>query len=78
MATISWAIRVTFANGQTAFLRHGGVIGKGAIVSFHSKAKADAEAENVRNGLNEGDVLTVIMRSHGRHAARPDPQQEHP
>ncbi len=61
-----WAIRVTFADGRTAFLRHGGVIGHGPIVSFPSKAKADAEAAFVREGLDAGDVITVLERSHGR------------
>jgi hypothetical protein len=63
---ISWAIRMTFANGRDAFLRHGGVIGRGPIVTFHSKAKADAQAAVLREGLEAGDVVTVIERSHGR------------
>jgi hypothetical protein len=68
---MSWAIRVTYANGRTAFLRHGGVIGRGPIVTFHSKAKADADAAFLRHGLDAGDVVTVIERSHGRRKKPP-------
>lgn len=63
---MSWAIRVTFANGKDAFLRHGGVIGRGPIATFYSKAKAEEQAAFVREGLDAGDVATVIERSHGR------------
>lgn len=63
---MSWAIRVTYANGKDAFLRHGGVIGRGPIATFYSKAKAEEEAAFVREGLDAGDVVTVIERSHGR------------
>jgi hypothetical protein len=63
---VSWAIRVTFANGRDAFVRHGGVIGRGPIATFHSKAKAEAQAALFREGLDAGDVVTVIERSHGR------------
>lgn len=66
MKSTSWAIRVTFANGRDAFLRHGGVIGRGPIVTFHSKAKAEQEAAFVREGCSSEDVVTVIERSHGR------------
>lgn len=67
----SWAIRVTFANGRDAFLRRGSLIGRGPIATFYSKAKADEEAAIVQDGLNDGDVVTVIERSHGR---RKDPE----
>ena len=63
---MSWAIRVTFANGKDAFLRHGGVIGRGPIATFHSKQKAEAEAAFIREGMDAGDVVAVIERSHGR------------
>ena len=66
---MSWAIRVTYANGREAFLRHGGVIGRGPIVTFHSKAKADRDAACLRDGLDAGDIVTVIERSHGRRTA---------
>jgi hypothetical protein len=64
--TISWAIRVTFANGKEAFLRHGGIIGRGPIATWHSKAKAEREAAFVCEGCSSEDVVTVIERSHGR------------
>ncbi len=63
---MSWAIRVTFANGRDAFLRHGRGIGRGPIATYHSKAKAEEYASFVRDGLDAGDVVTVIERSHGR------------
>jgi hypothetical protein len=66
MRQTSWAIRVTFASGKEAFLRHGGVIGRGAIATFHSKAKAEREAAFVREGCSSEDVVMVIERSHGR------------
>lgn len=69
MKAITWAIRVTFAGGGTAFLRHGGVIGRGPIATFHSKAKAEDQAAFVREGLDAGDVVTVIERSHGKRFA---------
>lgn len=63
---MSWAIRVTYASGRTAFLRHGHVIGRGPMVTFHSKAQADAQAAFLREGLHAGETVTVITRSHGR------------
>lgn len=66
MRAVTWAIRVTFANGQSAFLRHGGCPGAGAIVTFHSKARATEKAAFLREGLDAADVITVIERSHGR------------
>lgn len=63
---ITWAIRVTFHNGRDAFVRHGGVIGRGPIATFHSKAKAEEQARFICEGLDTGDVVTVIERSHGR------------
>ncbi len=62
----SWAIRVTFANGKEALLRRGGVIGRGPVETFHSKAKADALAALLKHGLDARDVITVFERSHGR------------
>ena len=66
----SWAIRVTFANGRDAFLRRGGVIGRGPIATFHSKEKAEEEAAFVREGCAAEDSVTVIERSHGRREFR--------
>lgn len=66
MRAITWAIRVTFANGRHAFVRRGGVIGRGPIATYHTKAQADNEAAFLRIGLDAGDVVTVIERSHGR------------
>lgn len=68
MKAITWAIRVTFADGRTALLRHGGVIGRGPIATFRTKAKADAEAAFLSEGLDAHDTITVFERSHGRTA----------
>lgn len=65
MRQIAWAIRLTI-NGRDCFLRHGGVIGRGPIVTFHSKAKAEEQAIFMREGLDANDAITVIERSHGR------------
>lgn len=70
MRALTWAIRVTFADGRDAFVRHGGVIGRGPIATFHSKAKAEEQAAFVRQGMETGDVVMVIERSHGRNVAR--------
>lgn len=67
---ITWAIRITFADGREAFLRHGGVIGRGPIVTFYTKEKADEQAAFIREGLDAGDVATVIQRSRGRQEQR--------
>lgn len=64
MRAMTWAIRVTDAEGRTSFVRSGG-IGRGPIVSFRTKEQADAEAERLSARL-PGKVLTVIERSHGR------------
>ena len=66
---MSWAIRVTLANGHDAFLRRGSGIGHGPIMTFHSKAKAEEEAAFVREGFSDEDVVIVIERSHGRRTA---------
>lgn len=68
MKAITWAIRVTYANGRTALLRHGDVIGRGPIATFHSKVAADKQAAFIRLGMDASDVVTVFERSHGRTA----------
>ena len=70
MRAMTWAIRVTFANGRDAFVRHGGVIGRGPIATFYSREKAEEQATFIRQGMEPGDVVTVIERSHGRHATK--------
>lgn len=66
MRAITFAIRVTFADGRTAFIRQGGVIGKGPIATYRTKADADAEVLRISHGVDAPDVFTVIERSHGR------------
>jgi hypothetical protein len=63
---ITWAVRVTFANGRDAFLRHGGVIGRGPIATYRTKAQAEDAAALLRVGLDAADTVIVIERSHGR------------
>jgi len=55
-----WVVRVTFASGHDAYLRHGGVSGEGAIVQFRTRARADAEADFVREGLGSEDAVAVV------------------
>lgn len=63
---MTWAIRVTFANGRDAFVRHGWVIGRGPIATYRTREQADKDADFVRQGLDAGDTVMVIERSHGR------------
>jgi hypothetical protein len=59
--TISrWGIRVTFADGRDAWLRTGATPGEGHVVRFHSKADADRQAAFMREGMSEGDVVSVV------------------
>jgi hypothetical protein len=63
-----WSIRVTFADGNEALLRHGPVVGEGDVVTFRTRKLAEINADLVRNGLEEGDVVTIIpaARTEGR------------
>lgn len=62
---ITWAIRVTLTDGRVVFLRQGG-IGRGPILTFREKARADTEAAALRERWRDGRTVTVIERSHGR------------
>lgn len=78
MATMkkpSWAIRVTFADGRTAFIRISGTTGPGPMWTFYSKADAEAKADELRAGIWPWESVTVIQRSHGRNVS-PSPGQE--
>lgn len=66
MGRLSWAIRVTFANGREAFVRRGGVIGRGPIATYYTKAAAEDDVRFLREGFEADDVITIIERSHGR------------
>lgn len=55
-----WAIRVTFADGNEAWLRHGSRIGSGPIATFGSRKLAEINAEFVGHGLDAGAVVTII------------------
>ena len=54
-----WAIRVTFANGEDAWLHEGPRPGVGPIASFDRKT-ADVNREFVSHGLDDGDVAVVV------------------
>lgn len=69
MRAITWASRATFANGRTAFVRDGGVTGRGRITNYRTSAEAETQAIALRKVLAAGDVVTVIERSHGRQFA---------
>jgi len=55
-----WCIRVTYRNGCEAYLRHGARVGYGAIVQFRSKRDADVNVGFISEGLDRGDVVTVV------------------
>jgi len=61
---ITYAIRVTSADGREVFLREGG-IGVGPIRTFRMKETAERTAETIRRSGKYPSV-TVIERSHGR------------
>lgn len=73
MRAITWAVRVTFANGREAFLRvrhaREAPLGRGPIASFRLKSLADDAAARLVGTLEAGDVVTVIERSHGKQHA---------
>lgn len=58
--TTRWVIRVTYPNGEDAYLRHGAVIGEGPIVRFGTKRLADINAGFVSEGLPDGATVTVV------------------
>ncbi len=58
--THHWGIRVTDEHGEDAWLRHGSTIGEGPIVRFRSRDRAEAEAAFVREGLDEGQTLSIV------------------
>jgi hypothetical protein len=65
---ITWAIRITLADGRDVFARGGG-LGSGPITTYYTKAAADVAAEQLRRSLNHVRAVTVIERSHGKHWA---------
>lgn len=55
-----WVIRVTYPNGEDAYLRHGSRIGAGPIVQFRDRKTADANIDFIRPGLDDGATVTVV------------------
>ena len=55
-----WAIRVTYANGEDAWLRQGATIGEGAIVRFTSKQRAEEYRDFISQGLDADEVARVV------------------
>lgn len=60
-----WAVRVTFANGEDAYLRRGSRIGSGPVVTFGTRKLAEINAEFVGHGLDSGAVVTVVQYRKG-------------
>jgi hypothetical protein len=73
MSRDRWAIRVTYATGEDAWLRHGGVPGEGPVVKFTSRQVAEREASFVREGLDVADVVAVVRFHRGRVQPQPAP-----
>jgi hypothetical protein len=56
-----YAIQVVYPSGETAYLRYGPIIGEGEIVQFHNRARAEAQLEFIRAGLDEGEIAHVVV-----------------
>jgi hypothetical protein len=54
-----WVVRIVYPGG-VAWLRHGPVAGAGPIARFTSKASAQAHADAIAPGLDEGCVVSVV------------------
>jgi hypothetical protein len=55
-----FAIQVVYVSGDVAYLRHGGVAGAGRIVQFRDRKTADVNLDFIRQGLDEGTVVSVV------------------
>lgn len=66
-----WAIRVTYANGDEAWLRHGSTVGAGPIVKFTTRHTAEANVDLISPGLDDGAVVTVVCFHRGREKPGP-------
>lgn len=62
---ITFAIRVTLPDGRIALLRKGGVIGRGPIATYSTRAAAEHDIEFMRRHL-DATAFEVFERSHGR------------
>lgn len=71
---ITWAIRITLSDGRIAFVRKGGVMGRGPIETYRTQASADARADELRQILPH--EVTVIERSHGRQSPDAETQKD--
>lgn len=61
---ITWAIRLTMADGRAVFVREGRQIGRGPIATFRHKESAECEADLWRARTRH--TVEVVERSHGR------------
>lgn len=59
MTATRWVVRVVYPGG-VGWLRHGDVVGSGPIVRFSSRRQAEAQAEMIRPGLDNGCVVSVV------------------
>ena len=55
-----WVIRVTYPNGDDAYLRRGAKAGHGEIVCFTSRVTAELNCSFVAQGLDAGTIVTVV------------------
>lgn len=55
-----YVIRVNYPNGGVAWLRHGSVVGAGAIVRFPNRQTAEVNLDLIREGLEEGCIASVV------------------
>lgn len=65
MSRDRWAIRVTYANGDEAWLRHGAAVGAGPIVKFTTRRTADLNVDLISPGLDDGAIITVVRFHRG-------------
>ena len=58
--TTRWAIRVTYPNGQDAWLRHGASVGVGSVVQFRTKQLAEINVDFIRQGFDDDVTISVV------------------
>lgn len=72
---MSWKIRVTYPNGDEAWLRHGSRIGEGPLATFASRKLADINADFIKQGL-DADCTVTIVKQRKVEASGPSTEKE--